>query len=65
MILIKKSKTGSPPQQKGRGFKRTLKSFFLVVLILSGLCFIVATGGGGGASSTSGTSSGTISGSAS
>jgi hypothetical protein len=65
MILTKQSETGFPPLQKGRGLKRTLKSFILVLLILSGLCFIVASGGGGGASSTSGTSSGTISGSAS
>ena len=63
MIFKTKPESVSLPHQKVRGLKRTLKSFLLVVLILSGLCFIVATGGGGGSTSGS-TSSGTISGSA-
>jgi len=61
MILTKK--TNSPPFHKIHTLKRIIKSFLLVMLVLFGLSFIVASGGGGG--STSGTSSGTISGSAS
>jgi hypothetical protein len=63
MALTTKTKTNSPLHHKAHVFRRSLKSFFLAALVLFGLCFIVATGGGGGGG-TSGTSSGTISGSA-
>ena len=66
MFKRKKNIEGLEGVGEKRSWKETVKTFFLIVIVIVGLGTIIASGGGGsgGSSSNSSSSSGTVSGSA-
>ncbi len=59
----KKSINDIEEDDSRRSWIYAIKSFILILVVLFGLCSIMATGGGSSGSSSSSTTSGTVSGS--
>lgn len=63
MFGNKRMGESSNQDDKKQSWKQSVKTFFLILVALFGLCTIIATGGGSDSGSSSSTTSGTVSGS--